>query len=171
MRFFLPITLLIIVFFSACGYRPSSKFARDIIGQKVSTAVKISSKNPENSVIMKDAVDKAILMTFNTALVNRTKSDTHLLFSISSPIYTPIKFDSDGFVVAYKMTIYLDIVRYFHGKSKLYQTKGIYEFPITPNAILTDQERFEAIKSGAQKAINSFIAQLSSDGKMINKGK
>ena len=48
--------------------------------------------------------------------------------------------------------------------SKNYSTNGTYDFSVSPNAVLTDQERFDAIKFSSEKAIKSFIAQVSAEG-------
>ena len=171
MRYFLPITLIIAIFFSACGYKPSSIYAREVIGEKVSTSIIISSADPENSVIIKDAVDSAIISIFHSSLTDRKDSTTHLIMSLKTPNYVPIEFDNNGFVVAYRMSLILKIKKIRNGISKIYISKGTHDFSITPNAIVTDQERFEAIKFSAQKAINSFIAQTSIDGMIVSENK
>lgn len=150
--------------FSSCGYKPSSKFSRDIVGQKISTSVIISSKDPENSVILKEALDSAVIEMFGASLSGRRNSDTHLELSIANPIYTPIQYNSEGYVVGFRMTIALKIIRYHNGISKHYVANGTYDFSVQPNAVVTDQERFEAINISAKKAISSFIAQVSAEG-------
>jgi hypothetical protein len=40
----------------------------------------------------------------------------------------------------------------------------MYDFEIEPNAIISDQARFEAIRQGAQKGIEAFIAQVAATG-------
>ncbi len=156
--------LLALLVLTSCGYKPSSKFSRDILGEKISTSVVISQTDPENTVLIKDAVDGAIVETLQASLTSRSHSDSHLVFSISAPNYTPIQYDQNGYVIAYRMKITLNIVRYTKGKQKSYIAKGTYDFSVTPNAVVTDQERFDAIKLSAAKAIDSFIAQLSSEG-------
>lgn len=158
------LTLVIAFSFLACGYKPSAQFAREVMGDKISTSVVISAADPENTVIIKDAVDTAILEQFHASLSTREHSDTHLKLSISDPIYTPNVYDKDGYVIGYKMKLYLSITRYYNGKSKNYKTKGVYDFAVTPNAVLTDQERFDAIKFSAAKAIDAFLAQVSAEG-------
>jgi len=164
LRIFLPTLVLISIIFSACGYKPSSKYAREVLGEKISTSINISAIDSENSVIIKDAVDHAIISIFHASLRKKSESDTHLVLSLNKPKYTPIEYDLNGFVIAYRMSLTLKIKKYRNGKSKTYFSKGTYDFSITPNAILTDQERFEAIKFSAQKAITSFIAQTSVEG-------
>ena len=165
----LLVLLLIIQLISACGYRPSSKFSRNILGQKISTSITISVEDPENTVLIKDAVDGAIVEIFQASLVSKNQSDTHLALSISKPTYSPIQYDANGFVIVYRMSVSLNIIKYNNGESKTYITKGTYDFSVTPNAVVTDQDRFDAIKNGALKAINGFISKISAEGARINR--
>lgn len=45
-----------------------------------------------------------------------------------------------------------------------YMTIGNYDFDIEPNAIISDQVRFEAIRQGAQKGLDAFVAQVAAQG-------
>ena len=154
----------ILIFISACGYRPSSKQSRSVLGEKISTSIIISAQDPENTVIIKDAVDGAIVETLQASLTSKERSDSHLVISISTPSYSPIQYDSNGYIISYRMSVHLTIMRYHNGAKKSYGAVGTYDFNIAQNAVVTDQERFDAIKFSAAKAINSFIAQLSAEG-------
>lgn len=167
MRILLP--LILILALSGCGYTPSSKFARAVLGEKISTSITISALDPENTVIIKDAVDEAIIEVFHAALRGRDESDTHLDISISNPSYSPIVYDKDGFVIGYKMSLSLVISRHHSGVTKVYSLSGTYDFSVSPNAVVTDQERFEAIKFSATKAIRSFVAKVSAEGAIAKK--
>jgi len=134
------------------------------MGEKVSTTIIISIQDPENTVIIKDAIDEAIIEVFHASLRNRKNSDTHLVISIANLSYIPIVYDRDGFVISYKMSVNLNITRYHAGISKTYIANGTYDFAVEPNAVLTDKERFEAIRASATKAIRSFISQVSAEG-------
>jgi hypothetical protein len=149
---------------TSCGYTPSSKFAREILGKKISTSVVISAQDPENTVIMKDAVDVAIIREFHASLVDRSQSDTHLILNMSQPVYTAIAYDKNGFATTYRMSITLDIKRTHAGISKMYKTKGTYDFNIAANAIISDSQRFDAIGFSVTKAIRAFIAKISAEG-------
>lgn len=155
---------LITLLFVSCGYKPSSKFSREVIGEKISTSIVISSQDPENTVIIKDAVDQAIIEVFHASITKRSYSDTHLEIKVDNPVYTPIVYNENGFVVGYIMNITLNITRYHNGISKKYKSSGSFDFVVQPNAVVSDQERFEAIKYSAHKAVLSFIAQVSADG-------
>lgn len=156
--------VMIMLLLTACGYKPSAKFSRQVVGQKISTSVVISAVDPENTVIIKDAVDAAIIEVFHASLTSKSLSQTHLALSLGNPSYSPIQYDADGFVVGYRTTIVLRILRTTNSVSKNYTAKGTYDFSIAPNAIITDKERFDAIKNSSTKAIKSFVAQISAEG-------
>jgi len=165
------LALILVLGLASCGYKPSSKFSRDIMGEKISTSVRISAQDPENTVIIKDAVDEAIIEVFHASLVDRANSQTHLNLSISNPSYSPIVYDSDGFVIGYRMNVSLNIARYHDGVTKSYSVKGTHDFTVAPNAIVTDQQRFDAIRFSAAKAIRSFVAKVSAEGARAKKSK
>ncbi len=160
---------LVVLLVSACGYRPSAKFSRSVVGEKISTSVIISAQDPENTVIIKDAVDAAVIESFHASLVSRAYSESHLELSIGEPTYAPVQYDENGYVVGYRTTIILNIIRYHNGLSKKYVARGTYDFSIVANAVITDLQRFQAIKSSSEKAIKAFVAQVSSEGARAKK--
>lgn len=163
----LLLTLLFTI--NGCGYKSSAKFARENVGEKISTSVIISEQDPENTVVIKDAIDKAIIEVFQASLVDKSLSDSHLVIKMNKPTYSPVVYDENGYVTGYRMSITLNITKHTNGSSKTYTTKGFHDFTIAPNSIVTDQDRFEAIGFGAQRAINSFVAKVSAEGARAKK--
>jgi hypothetical protein len=149
---------------TSCGYKPSSKYVREILGNKISTSIVISQINPENSVIVKDAVDRAIIEVFHASLVKKRYSTTHLVINMSAPSYAPLQYDNNGFIISYRAKITLKISRESKDLKKNYTSRGTYDFSVLPNSVLTDQERFDAIKFSSFKAISAFVAQVSAEG-------
>jgi hypothetical protein len=156
--------LFIAIFFSSCGYKPSAKYAREMVGESVSTSVTISLVDPENTVIIKDALDTAILEVFHASLRPRNVANTHLNISMQEIKYQPIQYNNEGFVVAYRAYIKLDIQRVTDKKKELYVTEGTYDFAIDANTIVSDQQRFDAIENSSVKAIKSFVAKVAAQG-------
>lgn len=153
-----------LILLSGCGYQPASHYAKNIVGESVSTEVVVSMEDPQNTVIIKDAVDMAVITKFRTALVPKNTAKTHLKISIGSVSFTPLRYDTDGYVITYRTTVTMSIIRTSEEKSHTYSTKGMYDFEIEPNAIISDQARFEAIRQGAQKGIDAFVAQIAAQG-------
>lgn len=156
--------LLLTVILAGCGYAPASHYAKNVVGESVSTEVVISMEDPQNTVIIKDAVDTAIITKFRTALVGKNSSQTHLKFTITSVGFSPLRYDTNGYVITYRTTVSMGVVRTSEKSGKNYNTSGVYDFDIEPNAIISDQARFEAIRQSAQKAIDNFIAQIAAEG-------
>jgi len=109
---------------SACGYKPSSKYARSVIGSKINTQVTISAIDPQNTVLIKDAVDSAIVEVFHASLTDKAHADTTLSFSLTPPSYTAIQYDTNGYVIAYRATIILKILRESKNIKKITRQKG-----------------------------------------------
>ncbi len=160
----LKIFIILLLILSACGYKPSAKYARSVMGEKISTSIYISQTDPENSVIVKDAVDRAIIEIFHASLTDRKHSDAHLSLRISNPSYSALQYDSNGYIISYRARITLYITRESKDLKKNYTTTGTYDFSVDPNAVLTDQQRFDAIKFSSIKAISAFVAQVSAEG-------
>lgn len=158
------VILLVVITFTGCGYIPSAKYARTVLGEKISTRVIISKSDPENSVIAKDAVDRAIIEVFHASLSDKQHADAELTLKISNPSYTALQYDSNGYIISYRATIVLSILRKSKGLKKSYTSRGTYDFSMNPNAVLTDQQRFDAIKYSSIKAISAFVAQVSAEG-------
>ncbi|MDQ7043309.1 MAG: hypothetical protein Q9M34_07225 [Sulfurimonas sp.] len=158
---------LILVNLVSCGYKPSSKYAREILGNRVSTEVVISQTDPENSVLIKDALDQAIIEIFHASLVEKRYALTHLKITMKTHLYAPLQYDNNGFIISYRATITLVITRESKNLKKNYTAVGTYDFAVVANSVLTDQERFDAIKYGSLKAIRAFVAQVSAEGAQI----
>lgn len=149
---------------SGCGYAPASHYAKMVVGKSVSTEVVIRAEDPQNTVIIKDAVDMAVITKFRTALVSKGSAETHLKFQISSVLFTPLRYDSNGYVITYRTTVLMSIERTSVTDQGNYSVSGVYDFNIEPNAIISDQARFDAIRFASQKGVDAFSAQVASQG-------
>jgi len=149
---------------TGCGYHPSSKEARKVLGETVSTKVIISMTDPENTVLLKDALDEAVIRRFQTNLRHKAEAQTHLDITLKNVGFTALQYDENGYIISYRTTISLSILRHTQAFTKRYNAVGNYDFTISPNAIITDQQRFEAIANSATKALDSFVAQVAAEG-------
>ncbi len=156
--------LIAVMLLAGCGYQPASHYAKKVVGESVSTEVVISAGDPQNTVIIKDAVDTAVITKFRTSLVSKNESKTHLRISIGSVSFSPLRYDTDGYVITYRTTVAMSITRITDANQSYHVTRGTYDFDIEPNAIISDQARFEAIRQGAQKALDAFVAQIAAQG-------
>lgn len=155
---------LIAVMMAGCGYQSAAHYAQSVVGESVSTEVLISMEDPQNTVIIKDAVDTAVITKFRTQLTSKNASSTHLKIQIASVRFSPLRYDTNGYVITYRTTVVMSVQRATGEKTGLYRTSGVYDFDIEPNAIISDQARFNAISQSAQKGIDAFIAQVAAEG-------
>lgn len=160
---------VLLLMVSGCGYRPSAKFASSVVGESISTNVIISREDPRNSVIIKDAISAAILERFKSKIAPKGSATTHLDVVLEGYTLTPQQYDKYGYVVLERATVRLLITRVRGDEKKTYKTYGVHDFTVEPNSIVTDDLRFSAIREGAAKAIDSFIAKVSAEG--VLKGK
>ena len=162
----LPFLILAALLFgvTGCGYKPSAHYAKAVVGERVSTEVIVSMKDPENTVIIKDAVETAVITRFKSSLTDKSRSDTHLRIRLKQVKFTPMQYDENGYIVVYRTIVTLEIGRMTGKSYRSYSVKGTYDFAIEPNAIISDQARFDAIRYGAQKAIDNFVARVAAEG-------
>lgn len=161
--------LMLALLITGCGYQPAAYYAKSVLGESVSTEVHVLMEDPQNTVLIKDAVDKAVITKFRTSLTSKASSQSHLDVRVKNVSFSPLRYDRDGYIVTYRTTVLLSVSHLRQKTEKNYNTRGVYDFDIEPNAIISDQARFEAISQGAAKALDAFIAQLSAQG--INRPK
>lgn len=158
------IFLAVLLVLSGCGYTPAAHYAKNVLGDSVSTEIVISMEDPQNTVIIKDAVDTAVITKFRTNLAPKNVAQTHIKISIESVTFTPLRYDLNGYVVTYRTTVMMKFERTRGDTKQAYSTRGMYDFAIEPNAIISDQARFQAISQGAAKGIDAFVAQIAAQG-------
>jgi hypothetical protein len=156
-----PLSLLLL---AGCGYRPTSHAVKPVLDESVSTKIIISMEDPDNTVFLKDALDEAVVNRFRTRLTDKEHAQSHLEIALRSVKFIPIRYDTNGYIIAYRAVVMLDIVRTKGERTRNYHTRGSYQFTIEPNAIISDLVRFEAIKFGSEKALDSFVAQVAAEG-------
>ncbi|NOX16414.1 MAG: hypothetical protein GXP61_10425 [Epsilonproteobacteria bacterium] len=166
------IYFLLPLLFFGCGYKPSSVYTKRVLGENIHVNISISRKVPKNSVLIKDAVNEAVVGRFDAKLVKKKDADTNLIVSIGSVSFTPLSYDKDGYAISYKTKVVLN-VRYKtrKGESKSFSTTGEFDFPIEANSVISDTKRFEAIKYASGDAINEIISKISIIGIMSKENK
>lgn len=150
---------------SGCGYKPTARYAKEILGQKIYAEVTISRQDPRNSVLIKDAVNEAVVSRFGAKLTAKELADTTLHISISSISFSPTVYDKYGYVIAYKTTVTL-LTKYqgVDKKPEQFTTSGEYDFSIAANSVISDSSRFDAIKYASSDAIDEFVSKIAIKG-------
>lgn len=158
---------LVLIFVAGCGYMPASKQARKVVGEKIFVEVIVSLQDPENAVLIKDAARKAVVTRFHSSLVPQAEAKTTLWVELSSISFSALQYDTNGYVIVYRANINTRVTRRTKTEKKSYNAIGSYDFTIEPNAVITDNQRFEAIRRASLKALDSFIAQMGAEGSQL----
>ncbi len=170
-RGFIPLltlfTLLFAAGFGGCGYRPITAYTNKIFTDKIYTEVEVYLRDPENAVLVKDAMNEAVVSRFGAKISKKEEATTRLWIRFKSVSFSPIQYDANGYAVYYRANVNLS-VRYLSAKSSGTESvNGFYDFPIEPNAVISDAKRFEAIRFGAQKALDAFISRMAVRGESL----
>jgi len=157
--------LTLLVLLTACGYKPTSLYTKKVLGEDIYVKVETSLEDPENSVLIRDAINEAVLYKFNARIAKEARASAKLLIKLAHVDFQPIEYDTNGYVIGYKTNVTL--LTTYHDKDKRqksFKTYGDFDFNIASNAVISDNKRFNAIKEASQKAIDAFISRLSVEG-------
>ncbi len=161
--FLLSVSLLFVTI--GCGYKPTLLYTQEVLGDRIYAEVETSLEDPENSVLIKDALREAVLNRFRSKLVSKDLATSTIYMKLNKVTFMPIQYDRNGYVVAYKT--YVELKTRFRDRSggeKTILSTGDYDFTIESNSVISDTKRFEAIRLASSKAIDHFISKLSIQG-------
>lgn len=167
MRNFLAIFLVFIM--AGCGYRPIATISNDIFDSSVFVNVKIDKKEPKNSVWITDAVKEGVVSRLGLALSNDESTQTRIDVAINSLNYTSLSYDELGYITAYKVVLSLGFKTTLKDGSIVEKnTSGEHDFSVSrkikntrfADSVISDTERFEAIKEASKEAFDEYISYL-----------
>jgi hypothetical protein len=163
MKKLLTLTIATLIL-ASCGYKPSSHYTKKIVGEDIYTEVEVSLSDPENAVLIKDALNKALYTRLKSKATCKQDADSSIYVAYDNIRFVPLQYNKNGYVVHYQANITLGFT-FVKGKvTQKRQIVGRYDFPIRPSAIISNDLRFKAIEQGSVKALDQFIAYLSAKG-------
>lgn len=153
---------IFLLFISGCGYKPSSIYAKKALGEKIYADVKIDLQEPENTVVIKDAMNEAIVSKFRAKITPLEQSTSQIYLKLKDIEFIPIQYDEDGYIVRYKIIVKIHIdYNLKNSEDKQLNVSGYYDFLVEPDSIISDKKRFEAIKFASIKALDEFTSKVS----------
>ncbi len=151
--------------FCACGYLPTSKVANNIFGDKIYINAIISQQDSRNSIYIVDTIRELIINKLGKSPALKEEADDILYVAMQSLSFIPIIYDENGYVIAYKARIVLEFdISFKSGKKDKIRTSGDYDFGISPNTVISDTARFEAIKVASSEAFDEFVSMVAIRG-------
>ena len=149
---------------AGCGYKPATTYTKKVLSGKIYTDIKIYLRDPENAVLVKDALNEAIVSRFGARVASKKEATTILHVRFGRVSFHPIQYDKNGYAIYYRAVVTLDIDYTTPTAKGHKKVSGFYDFPIEPEAIISDSLRFQAIKNGSAKALDAFISYITQKG-------
>ena len=160
---FVLFTFVISFSFFGCGYKPSTQYAKEEIKGKVFVKVSMNLEDPKNSVLVKDAINQLLIQKLDTQLVNdESLADTVMNIAINSVSMQTLQYDKTGSNKLYAASVNIN-VSYFKksdNKRKSFVIDGEDNFSVENGTSINDTERFKAIKSASDKALDEILSKI-----------
>ena len=163
----LRLSILLLFILTACGYKPSAHFAKKVLGERVYTKVDVSLANPENAVLTKDGLNRALQTRLKTIVTRKSEADSMIAVRYENIRFIPLQYDKNGYVAYYQVAMGL---RFTFEKGEHHEVRrvvGRYEFPISPTAIIAYDLQLKAIEKSATKALDQFITYIAAKGYLV----
>ncbi len=146
---------------TACGYKPSSHYAKEQLNGKIFVNLLIDLEDPRNAVLIKDAMNELIVHRLDSEIVyDRKLADTIMNVKLNSVRMVVLQDDEQGYNKLYKAVVNI-LVDYDNKSGKRsFNVSGDYDFSIDNGTTITDTKRFEAIKNAASEALEEIISKL-----------
>lgn len=157
----LLLSFFLIFFVTACGYKPSSSYAKEKLTGNVFVNLIINLEDPRNAVLIKDAMIEIIVHRLGSKVVyDKALADTIMDVKLNSVSMSSLQSDEDGYVDLYKATVNI-FVKYTNNEGTAsFTVTGDYDFSIADGSTITDTKRFEAIKNASSEALEEVISKI-----------
>ena len=161
---FVLFTLSVCFFtFTGCGYKPTIHYAKKELSGKVFVKLFIDLQDPQNSVLIKDAMNELLVHKLDSKLVyDEALADTIMNIKINSVSMTALQYDADGYNNLYRAAVNIN-VKYNKKAEKLsrnFTVSGENDFSIGSSTTITDTKRYEAIKSASDDALDEVLSRI-----------
>lgn len=153
--------IVLIFTITACGYKPSSTYAKEQLEGKIFVNLLIDLEDPRNAVLIKDAMNELIIHRLDSKIVyDRKLADTVMNVKLNSVSMQVLQDDELGYNKLYKAVVRILVDYKNKTGSNSFTVSGDYDFSIDNGTTITDTKRFEAIKNASSKALEEMISKL-----------
>ena len=158
MRIFLMSLGLLL--FTACGYKPSSQYIKQVFTDTVYVEVAVDAIEPENAPFIKDEMNRLVYTRFKGQVASKEEAQSKIYVNYRGTSYTPLAYE-DGYVTRYRANIRVNF--------KMETKEGVInkrissrvESDIQASSLTSSTLRTDAIRVGLAKALDEFIGYVS----------
>lgn len=154
--------LVICVCLVGCGYQPIAHQANKALGGKVFVEVKISLRDPQNSVELKDTISRSIFERIHSRVVDKQEADSVVEVELQNVLFHSLAENKTGFATFYRceVNVRFKYTNRYTQSTRIFTKKGYYNFSLGESSNITDSVRIEAINEAVIQALDGFISQV-----------
>jgi len=152
-----------LLLFTACGYKPSSQYIKEIFTDTVYVEVAVDTIEPENAPFIKDEMNRLVYTRFKGRVTSKEAAESEIYVNYRGTSYTPLAYE-DGYVTRYRANIRVNFKMETKEGTLSKRISTIVESDIQASSITSSTLRTEAIRQGLAKALDEFIAYVSAKG-------
>jgi len=166
--FLLTLSLLLL---TACGYKPSSHYIKNIFTDAVYVEVEVDAIEPENAPYIKDEMNRLVYQRFGGKVVSKAQATSEIHVNYRGSSYYPIAYE-DGYVTRYRVNIRVDFtMKTKDGSILKKRISSRVESDIQASSLTSSALRVEALRKGLEKALDEFLSYVSAKGVEIEENK
>ena len=155
------------LFISGCGYAPIAHYSQKALGNSVYIDLKINAANTENSVALRDLLNKVVVMRFQKELKNKEEADSVIYVEMTNIQDQSIATNSDGFTTFYRVNLTLSF-KYSNRthKETQFSNSAYYDYAVSlEDPAVTYENRLDAIEQATIQCVDKFLSQVAYQGK------
>lgn len=145
-----------------CGYQPIAHQANKALGGKVFVEVKISLRDPQSSVALKDVISRSIFERLHSRIAEKEEADSVVEVELQRVGFSSLAENRTGFATFYRCEV--DVQFKYTNRAtqstRIFSKKGYYNFSLGAASVITDSLRIEAIDEAVIQAVDGFISQV-----------
>jgi len=165
MRVFLMALGLLV--FTACGYKPSSHYIKEIFTDTVYVEVAVDAIEPENAPFIKDEMNRLVYTRFKGRVASKEEAESAIYVNYRGTSYFPLAYE-DGYVTRYRANIRVNFKMDTKEGTISKSIHSRVESDIQASSLTSSTLRTEAIRIGLAKALDEFIAYVSAKGMKVS---
>jgi len=155
---------------TACGYKPSSYYVKQIFTDSVYVEVAVDTIEPENAPFIKDEMNRLVYTRFKGQVASKKEAGSKIYVNYKGTSYVPLAY-SDGYITRYRTNIRVNFKMETKEGVISKRITSIVEADIQASSLTSFALRTEAIRVGLAKALDEFISYVSVRGVLAEKKK
>jgi len=159
-----------VLFFTACGYKPSSHYIKHIFADSVYVEVAVDAIEPENAPFIKDEMNRLVYARFKGRVTSKEQAGSKIYVNYKGTSYAPLAYE-DGYVTRYRVNIRVNFRMETKEGVITKRISSRVESDIQASSLTSSTLRTEAIRIGLAKALDEFVSYVSAKGLMAEKKK